>query len=1042
MDTTANTAALQAPRYILLTDIYQSSRLSEQYPQLYAQALDMHNAAVEQAVATCDGQIYKSLGDGFIALFQQAADCLACAMRLQQAFATIPAFSADDPFLVRVIAHGGVLRPAGQEYYGPALNRASRICQVCHPGQMILSDAVKPAASKLPPGAKLIDLGLHHLRDLAEPEHLYQLDHQAFSRREFPPLPTLKNRPNNLVEQPNAFIGRTRELEELREMLRNSRRLVTIAAPGGYGKSRLATQLCADLLASFQRGVFFIELAPLRDHTGIGAALASAIGFRFYGSRDPAEQLIDYLREKELLLCLDNFEHVLDGAALVSDILKAAPEVKAVVTSREPLRIAGEQVYPLEPLPVSSTRVPAGDLRDTCTEAGATPDAVLLFADRAAQACPSFTLDGSNLTSVQAICEQLGGIPLAVELAAAWTDSFTLSELRAELDQQLELTARKTDIPRRHQNLRACLDWSWHLLSPKQQRILMQLAAFRGGCFIDAAAVVLGTKGKALRRELATLADKSWLTARAVHDQTRFFLRDAASHEYAFEQLVATRNDGRTGFQPVDEDAKDDRQDACPTGQVQPSLYESTVMAHAQYFSALIWREGEKLHRHEQLEALQRISLEQQNIYEALDTLINRIGSVENGSTPVPGGGDISGSTPVPGGDSTSIDEKTGAIESLLFPFARWLWEYLDMTSAYRELVERYEGLKSVARQASSLKHTLLWALLGCSYGQWRLSNHDEASRDARKGQALAQARDDRDAFALSLMCLAHVTYGEGNIDGSRELYSQSLAAFREIGDQSSVAIVLSNLGLVEDGYGNLNAAHALHAESLAISRKIGDRDGIAMSLNNLGLVEYTHGHYDAARELHEESLATSREIGDQGGIAVSLNNLGLIDQSEGSFDAARTRYAEALALSRDIGDRSGIATYLHNLGLLEHSQDHFKAARDLYAKALVVSREINYGAGICALTAVCGQLLATASQAAAGAVCLYGSRYQAEQLGQEFDPIEGTFLEQGLSIIEHPDTGLPPAERQRLKVQAEALSADELAEYTQKALKKVVLGE
>lgn len=1155
MGRAATTNASSDPHYILLTDIYQSSRLSELYPRQYASVLDIHNAAVEEAVRECAGQVYKNTGDGYIAFFDSAHDCIACATSLATEFAKFPDFAKDDPFLVRITAHQGKVRPAGTEYYGPALNRASRLCQVCNPGQIVFSDPAKPARRDLPEGTSITDLGEHHLRDLAKPEHLYQLNVPGLPQ-EFPALPTLGNRPNNLVEQPGAFIGRERELGELTGLLADLR-LVSIIASGGYGKSRLSAQLCANLLDSFERGVFFVELAPLRDHTGITTALANATGFQFYGTRDPKEQLIDFLREKELLLCFDNFEHVLEGASFIADILKEAPRVKAIVTSREPLRIRGEQVYKLQPLPVADEH----------------SDAVMLFSDRASLVNSGFALD---VPLVQGICILLSGIPLAIELAAAWMDSYTLPELRDELGKQLELTARMSDTPERHRSLRASLDWSWNLLDEQHRKMLMAMSTFRGGCFADGASAVLQTEGMKLRGGLAKLLDKSWLYTRELDGRTRWYMRDAASREYAFEKLEGTRDRGQDASPDGSADVSSAEQ-AGGTPTLPTSLYESSVMAHARYYSGRVEAEGPRLHGYGQLEALQMIGLEKQNIYEAMDTLLRRLESSPLESPPL------------------NLEPP-----SLLLPIVRWSWEFLDMTDACLELVERYQVLKEAAGHAGSLEQIRLWALLGYCKGQWRLSDLDAARDNANEANALAEtlgnhygqalslnvmgvvesdqgnydaARElnneslaimrevkDRHGIAMSLnemgiveckqgdydaakelfneslairreigyrsgiasslVGLGIAQYSQGNYDAARELYGESLAIYREIGNRSGIAACLSNLGivesdqgnyaaarrlysetltikreigdrygiaaclsnmgLVESNQGNNDAARELHSESLAIRRAIGYRSGIAISLNNLGIVEHSQGNHDAARELYSESLAIKREIGDRRGVAMSLYSLGNVEHSQGNHDAAREMYNEslairreigdrrgiamsllnlgnveynqsnydaarelhneALAISREIGSRSGIAMSLHNLGLVEYRQGNYDAAREQYAESLAVEREIGDSSGICESTAAIGCLLATVAEVRASAICLHGARYHATQNGFTFDPMERELLEQGLAFIEHPETGLPTAERERLKAQAESMSLDELAEYALDALGKLAL--
>lgn len=451
--------------------------------------------------------------------------------------------------------------------------------------------------------------------------------------------------------------------------------------------------------------------------------------------------------------------------------------------------------------------------------------AVILFADRASLVNPAFALDVNNISGVYSICQRLDGVPLAIELAAAWMDNFSLSELLAELDQQLELTARLTDLPERHHSLRTSLDWSWGLLEVDHRQMLMAISTFRGGCFPDAAAAVINVKGMKLRGGLARLIDKSWLYTRDFEGQTRFYLRDAATREYAFEKLEKTREKGAN------------------------SIYEQAVMEHAQYFSELIKLEGERQHGHGQLEAFQRFCLEKQNIYEALDTLLNRLKQAD-------------------------ISEQL--VKSLLY-ITRWLWEFLDVTSDYLELVNRYQVLKDATRQATGQQQIQLWARLGCARGQCRLGNFDAARSDVNAATAHSEVMGDRYAQALSLGILGIVECMQGNFDEARGLFNESLAIKREIGDLHGISSVLSNLGIVEYSQGNLDAAREPFVESLSINHKIGNRAGIAMSLINLGTLEYSQGNYSAAREQYSESLAIKREIANPISICESTASIGCL---------------------------------------------------------------------------------------------------------------------------------------------------------------------
>jgi len=336
------------------------------------------------------------------------------------------------------------------------------------------------------------------------------------------------------------------------------------------------------------------------------------------------------------------------------------------------------------------------------------------------------------------------------------------------------------------------------------------------------------------------------------------------------------------------------------------------MYARARFYAELVRREGPKLQSQGQLEALSTIKLELLNIYEAQDILQNRLTSDESA---------------VP----------------FLFPIARWLRKYLEMASAYREMLERHEALKEAAGRADSSQQVLLGALLGCGQGQYRLNAYEAARAELGAAKELAEALGDLHGIAASLNILGNVAVSQGNYSAAREQYAESLAILREIGDRPGIADSLNNLGIVESEQGNYSAARKLYAEALAIRRETGDRHSIAAFLNNLGVVESDQGNYGTARELYAEALAIRREVGDCSGIAISLDNLGIVESVQGNYCAGREVFAEALAIRREIGDRYGIAASLTNLGAVEFRQGNNGAARKFHGEALAIFREIGY---------------------------------------------------------------------------------------------------
>lgn len=1009
--------------YILYTDIARSSFLTERHESSYLDLLSRHNELVAATVAQYDGSVYKQMGDGFIALFSTADDCLACACHLQQGLGRLPEITDGEPLQVRVVAHGGELTQVGAEFFGTALNRASRICQVCHAGQVIVSQIVADGGAALPADASLTDLGRHHLRDLAEPEHLYQMLHPEFVRQDFPPLATLESRPNNLVEQPCTFIGRERELNELAELLARDHRLVSVVAPGGYGKSRLAAQLCANQLGSYSHGVFMVLLAPVRDHRHVINEIARALNFQFSGGRDPLAQLLAYLRPKHLLLCLDNFEHVLAAAELVAELLAGAPDVKIVITSREPLRLREELIYRLDPLSV-----------EVSGEAQTAPysEAELLFADRAQLVNPHLNLGEEAFSLIKSICDQLSGIPLAIELAAAWTDSLTLTELRDELGQWLELEARAADVPLRHRSLRACLDWSWQLLGREQQRLLMQVSAFRGGFYPSAAAEMLGLKGMRLRIALAKLVDKSWLYAREVAGQTRYFMRDMLAHEYAFAKLAATRESSSGEGAPA----------------ADSSLYQRTVLAHARYFSGLLDRSRPGLHGARQSQTLATLGMEQQNIYEAVDTLLWRVGP-------------------------ELTDE--AEVAELLLSILKSCYGYLAILGSFRDMQQVCNQLLDKSGQAGKLFRFQIYALLISAQADHRLGRMEKARAQFDRARQLADELGDRRGLGNILQGLGNTEYVQGGHEEARRLYEAAREVFKQLGNRTGAAASLGNLGNIDYILGDFNSARAKYAESLELRTAVGDRLGMADSYYRLASVEHTQGDLAAAEQHATLALEIFREIGNRHMAAFALINLGQVATSLGRLDRAQELLGEAAEVFNESGDRRGMTTALVSLAEVFLQLGDNEQAGRLLNEALEISREIHYHRGtshaltrlaavayrqgqldkapgllteslavisahsnfesLCAALVLVGRLLLDAEQQRPGAVCLYGAQHIARQSQYTLDSEDQRLLEDGLAIIGAGTDGFSPEELAESKAQAVALNVEQLLEFARDAL-------
>jgi len=862
----------------LFTDIEGSTRLWEDAPERMRPALARHDALAHAAVENHHGTVVKMTGDGMYAAFDDPVDALDACVTLQRSLAD-PAATNGVPLRVRCGLHAGVVEQRDHDFFGAAVNRAARIMGAAHGGQVLLSKAVAAlVAGRLPPGVALRDLGSVRLRDLASPEHVCQLVHPEL-RQEFPALRSLEATPNNLPQQMTSFVGRERELAEVRTLLRKTR-LLTLLGVGGLGKTRLSLQVAADVLDDYPDGVWFVELAPLTDGERVPQVVASVLGVKEEAGHPVLEALVKYVRDVQLLLVLDNCEHLLQACAdLAVALLHAGPAVKVLASSREPLHVAGETNYPLP-----SLAVPEGD-RKLAAAALAQYEAVRLFTDRAVAAKPAFQVTDQNAAAVAAICRRLDGIPLAIELAAARVRALSVEQIAERLHDRFRLLTGgdRTALPRQ-QTLRACIDWSYDLLSDAERALFRRLAVFAGGWTLEGAEAVGAGNGidEADVLDLLThLVDKSLVALDA--DRERYSLLETF-REYAEERL-----------------------DACGEG-------GNVRTRHLDFYLALAEKARPELAGPQQAYWLAQLDVEREDLLRAHDWCNSADAGAQLGLRLAHslkpywfarGVLDLGHRVTVealarPGAAQPNL-ERCNVLADV-GQFCSWMGRYED---ARRYLAESLAIARKVGDQR--LVAAVLQPLGIVSLGQG-----DGAAAREYFDEALALARElgNRRELASALNALAQLHRAKGELDLAEPLYEDAAAIARALGDRANVAIALLNLAMVSIGRGMPERAGPMLREVIAIVEAIGSRPaglsvlevsaGLAASRAEFGRATRFFG---AAEALTSET-GLHRDPADEAFLAPLMKKARQA-QADGAFAAAEAggralSYPEAIGEARE----------------------------------------------------------------------------------------------------------------------------------------------
>jgi predicted ATPase/class 3 adenylate cyclase len=908
---------------LVFTDIEKSTRILQTLGEGYEAVLMEHQELVRSSLARHNGYEIGTAGDSFFIAFARAHDAVAFAVDVQKAILGHH-WPERTQLRIRIGMHTGTPALVHGQYVGLDVHRAARISSAGHGGQILLSDATRDLIeADMSEDVTLRDLGMHRLKDLQAWEHIYQVM-QADLPAVFPALQSLDTLPNNLPRKLTSFVGREREIAELKRAVTSSM-LLTVVGPGGAGKTRLALQVAADLLADCLHGAWVVELAPVTDPTQIPQAVAAALGVREYPGLTLRDSLMEYLGSRELLLLLDNCEHLIAGvAAFVEAVIASAPRVRILCTSREPLAIAGEHVWRIPSL----TLPPLGRRADLPTLSQ--NEAVRLFVDRAKAVSPAFALTDATAPTVAHICVRLDGIPLAIELAAARARVLSVQQIAARLDDRFRLLAggSRTVLPRQ-QTLQAAMDWSYDLLTQPERALLRRLSVFAGGWTLEAAEAICaddGLTGEMILDLLTRLVDKSLVEVES-GPAPRYRMLETI-RQYAGDKLREA-----------------DELDRFHT-------------RHQEWFLNLAETGARFLRGSQQRTWLDRLDGERDNFRSAVGWAIERTPDRALALAAA-----LWRWAYLRGYLSIGADLTERALRAAPEPTPTRL-EALNGAAVLTNAIGNYSRAEELANETVALAQTLgdgggaasgRLVLATASLGQGDFARAGLVAEEALAGFRTA---GDRWGQALALSVLGDQALSRGAYERAVQLYEESVGMFRETGDAWGIAHSQRGSGFAARLQGDYDLAVSLQAASLAQARELGDRTGVGYSLVQLGFLQWRQGDYDRAAAVLGESLAVFKEAGNQRGVADALSVLGLVEAYQGHHQKAEEIVAESLAMYRSLGSRIGVASLTGTMGRVMLREGNPQRALALAEESITLFRALGDRRGTATSLRLAGEAL------------------------------------------------------------------------------------
>jgi predicted ATPase/class 3 adenylate cyclase/tetratricopeptide (TPR) repeat protein len=860
----------------LFTDIEGSTPLWEKMPHEMQTSLAQHHAILRQAIETNGGQVYQIIGDAFQAAFRLTTQGLAAALAAQCSLQSAD-WGATGPIQVRMGIHTGhaELDSTGNAPYevSHTLNRAARVMSAGHGGQILLTqEAADLVKRELPEGIALKDLGEHQLKGMEWPEHLFQVLAPDLPQ-EFPPLFTSIAHPNNLPTQLTSFIGREQEVEDVTGLLEKNR-LVTLTGSGGTGKTRLSLQVAGQVLEQFPNGVWFVELAALRDPDLVPRTAITALGLQESTTQSLKQQLKNYLKEKSLLLMLDNCEHVIEDCAnLADELIHACPNLKILASSREGLGVAGEITYRVPSLPTPDLR----KLPDM--EAITHFPAVILFAERAAAVQPGFTITDTNAEAVARICRRLDGIPLAIELAAARVSLLSAEQIANRLNDRFRLLTggSRTVLPRQ-QTLRASIDWSYSMLEERERLFLMRLSVFYGGWTLEAAKTVCGSESMD-EYELLDILDQ--LNNKSL-------------------VVVENKADGRTRFRMLETIRQYASEKLLDSGEASEARSQ-----HLEYFMHLALSAEPHLRGPQQVEWLDQLETEIDNLRASLEWALEE--------------------DPQKGLTLAASIYWMWHIRGYRVEGEHWLNQLFDKLRAsdpspatlplltkarvYQSLLQLATGQASsyttcVVEEAKALSDQLgkegeatrIHALHALAWNAYANNQVSTGFQLYQQGLEMTRALGDHFLIAEYLMNLCTL---EKDLVKSKQYAAENLSLRLELGDLDGLMMAYLHNSMFDYEEGNLDLAKQMLNDSLLMAKKINNLWGTMAGLYGLGTILCDTGNYSQSLEYLHQALRVAFDFGEFYWTAMGLNTLGHVYDLCGDWKAAKEYFLKTIETAR-----------------------------------------------------------------------------------------------------------------------------------------------